>query len=456
MKKIKLLAASFVVSVLCITSSFADFNFSGKVGTDIAATAPWTKNAGSIVIGDLFVDGKLDYYNGNSSAVVDASLKYDLVKATSAECTVDFVSGLNAFNARIREAYFDYNGGWWAVRIGRQISMWGAADNFTVSNVLCPVDETNISAFEVSDKMLGIDAVKLSFNTDFLLADIYWIPFFTPSVLPLDKGNPLKKIMIPSSAQIPGMGTVAIREFTNSDITLPELSLASGEYAFRVSTYFSFADFSLYGFYGWEDSPVVSYKVGASDIQLSGNYRRLAMVGADSSIPVGPVTVRLETSFYPERYFGTSAESQIANQLTQKAVTGTIDYSKVTTYEQHNQLCGLIGIDWMKGDWTITAQYFADYVFGDMTNLSRKAYDHKASLSVSYSIPSVCLDFQIAGIIDFNDFDSAVVASVEYGLTDQFKIKAAGYLLNAGPDRDGTYGKLKDYSCLMLNASYSF
>lgn len=456
MKILKTVFVASVISACLSTSVFADINFSGKVGTDIAITAPWTKNPGNFVIGDIFVDGKLNYYTGNSSLVVDGSLKYDLVKATSPEYTVDFISGMNAFTGKIREAYFDYNGSFWALRIGRQISMWGAADNFIVSNVLCPVDESNISSLDVSDKMLGIDALKLSFNNDFFIADLYWIPFFTPSSLPIDKGNPLKKMMIPSSVEIPVIGKTAIKDFTSSDITLPELSLLSGEYAARISTYFSFADFSLYGFYGWDDSPFIAYEYDGSDIQLKGSYKRLLMIGADSSIPAGPVTIRLETSFYPQRYFGTSAEKQLAEQIVQLMTDGTIDHSKVRTCEQHDQLCALVGIDWMSGDWTITAQYFADYVFGDVSNLDRKAFDHKASLSIGYSIVQANIDLNVAAIVDFVDFDSAVVASVEYGLTDQIKICATGYLLNAGPERNGTYGKLKDFSCLKLNASYSF
>lgn len=428
MKRLKKIISVFSGALLFSGFAFAEIDYSGKIGTDIAAAAPWTSNGGKIPIADLYLDGKVEAYNDKCSAVFRGLVKYDFVQVTAKTGELELVSGENGFGGRINEAYFDYDGSWWAVRIGRQLSMWGAADNFIVSNVLCPVDQTNFNSINVTDKMLGIDAVRLSFNSSFFVADLYWIPLFTPDTLPE----------------------------MNASISKPEISLVNGEYGLRFSTFFSFADFSLYGYYGWEDKPVFTYKNGPSQIQLEGNYERFLMVGFDSSIPAGPVTVRLEGAYYPERCFGTSAEYQIKNQIFQQMNFGTVDFSKIDSYEKHNQLCGLIGLDWISGNWTITAQYFADYIFGDAKNLDRQNFDHKASLSVAYSIPSVGLDFSVAAIVGLTDFDSAVVASVEYGLTDQFKFGLAGYLLNAGPDKDGEYGKLKEFSCLKVSASYSF
>ena len=52
-------------------------------------------------------------------------------------------------------------------------------------------DETNVVATDYNESKLGIDAARLTLLTDNAQFDAYWIPFFTPSILPLAKGNPL-------------------------------------------------------------------------------------------------------------------------------------------------------------------------------------------------------------------------------------------------------------------------
>lgn len=398
MKKIIL-----VISVLILSFSlYAEINFSGSVQTEAAAAMPWTKNCGKFIVAETDVSGKLNYFTDKTSVLVDGSASYNPVKLDLTECKPVYDYGFNSMSAKLKEAYFDYNGGWWSLRVGRQISTWGAADKFVVTNVLCPVDETMVTSVNVSDKMLGIDAVKLSFNNDFLLFDCYWIPFFTPSKLPVEL-----------------------------DAARPELTIWNGEAAARLSAYFSFADFSLYGFYGFEDKPLM--KIDLNTGNFHGTYERLLMFGCDSSIPVGPVTIRAEAAFYPERSFS--------------------NYMKI---EKHNNLLGLAGFDLMPGDWTITGQYFADYVFGDVSSLDRKNFDHKASLGVSYSITSINLDLSLSGMIDFVDFDSVIVAGVNYALTDEFKISLEGYFIIPGFENEGEYGKLKDFSCVKISARYTF
>ena len=43
------------------------------------------------------------------------------------------------------------------------------------------------------------------------------------------------------------------------------MSIWNGEYGLKLSGYFSALDFSLYGFYGWDDKPVLDYEMTYSD-----------------------------------------------------------------------------------------------------------------------------------------------------------------------------------------------
>ena len=124
---------------------------------------------------------------------------------------------------------------------------------------------------------------------------------------------------------------------------------------------------------------------------------------------------------------------------------------------KRNQLSALAGIDWMPTGWTLTAQYYCDYVFGELDSLERdKAYQHGATLSISKSLVNETLELSFAGVIGLNDFDSMLSPSIKYSLSDQILLDTSAYIFLAGPDRDGKYGAYKDLSTIAINASFKF
>ena len=183
-------------------------------------------------------------------------------------------------------------------------------------------------------------------------------------------------------------------------------------------------------------------------ITVDGEYKRMAMVGADAALPIGPTVLRLETAFFPQRYFQKSAE-EILNEVLRQ----TQDPQDV----KRNQLSALAGLDWMPSGWTLTAQYYCDYVFGDLDTLERTdAYQHGATLSISKSLVNETLELSFAGVIGLKDFDSMLSPSIKYSLSDQISLGTSAYIFLPGPDRDGQYGAYKDLSTIAINASFKF
>ena len=308
-----------------------------------------------------------------------------------------------------------------------------------------------MSSFAVmfgDDSKLAIDAVRLSFSGNQFTADAYWIPFFTPTTLPLDDGNPLRKYLVPSSVDFPieAMNTILTLPVSIGGVEEPEKAIWNGEYGLKLSGYFSALDLSLYGFYGWDDTPFLNYTITyeaanppypslPNGLIVSGQYKRMAMVGADAAIPIKETVLRAEAAFFPQRHF-------------QKTEGNT---------EQHNELSGLIGLDWMPNGWTLTAQYYCDYLFGDIASLERKdAYEHGATLSISKSLLNETLELSISGLIGLNDFDSFISPSASYSLSDQISLSAGAYIFIPGPEREGKYGKYKDLSCLYIEGKFCF
>ena len=171
---------------------------------------------------------------------------------------------------------------------------------------------SSFDAMTRDDSKLAIDSIRLSLTGNQFTADAYWIPFFTPAALPLDEGNTLRKYLVPSTVAfpIPAMKTTLTLPVTVSKFDEPEKALWNGEYGLKISGYFSALDVSLYGFYGWDDTPFLDYtitydkaKLMPNGINIKGDYKRMGMIGVDAAVPVKETVLRAEAAFFPQRYF---------------------------------------------------------------------------------------------------------------------------------------------------------
>lgn len=439
MKKL-LLITMLGVLVTAGLAAEGSVDFSGNIETLWGVGTPWTDkdvSAGRFSIGTTTFTGTIDAYYDNSSALAEGSVTYDAVN--------------NSLDYSVDELWLDYTESFWGVRIGRQKAVWGKADGIDITNVLCPSDMSSLAAMTSDDSKLAVDAIRLSLNGNQFTADAYWIPLFTPAALPLDEGNALRKFLVPEAFElpIPEMNIVLVLPVTIDGIENPELAIWNGEYGLRVSGYFSAFDISLYGFYGWDDTPFLDYAISYGEPAIPGNpatampngfvingkYERMAMIGADAALPIGETVLRLEGAFFPQRHF-------------QKEEGGSL---------QRNQISALAGIDWMPEGWTLTAQYYCDAVLEDLDKLEREeTYEHGATLSISKSLVNETLEISFAGLIGFNDFDSMLSPSVEYSLSDQIKAGLKAFIFIPGPEHDGKYGAYKNLSSICLNAKFSF
>ena len=423
-----------------------ELSFSGSLTSQAGIVLPYThENKGHFLLGTTAFDGTVKSYIGDSMIVVNSQLMYDALGAQSSNGTESLVSDNGSFALKLKEAYFDYNGGSWAIRAGRQIAAWGKADSIQIADILCPQDNSVMIAANYKESRLGIDAIRLSLILDFLQLDAYWIPFFTPSTLPLAKGNPMNPIHFPTSY---GAYTIFTPQSIN-DFDLPEKRFSNSEYALRLSANLSKLDFSLYGFYGWDDKPFLTYSVDDEGIRQNGFYERLLMFGADAAVPLGDFVLRFETAYFPERYIQTSTDYQ-------ESCTGP-DKQEGATKRRH-QLIGLLGFDWEVGSGlTIMAQYVGDVVFGDAKPLDRKTYTHLATITVEKSLLNELISLSVHGELDLCDFSSSIDAEAEYSLTDAIKLGLIGNFYLEGVDNQkGTYGIYRDLSCITLKGKISF
>lgn len=439
----------FFCLCLSLFSLYAvDTSFAGSSKTSVEAYMPGTENQGDFANLTETLQGELDIRADDSRLFVSGNLKFDALNSrgntsTDAEDLVTYLySGLSG---SLKEAWFDWisptseKGLQFGFKFGRQINAWGKADGIRIADVLCPQDLSTLSATDYTESRLGFDGLTLILSGEKFSISGYVLPFFRPSVLPLSTSNPLRRLLIPES--------VNNLSVTIDSIESPEISLQNTSYAFRASFWLPIMDFSVYGYYGFDDMPIINYAIKwygitPTEIQISGNYYKYIMTGFDAAIPAGDFVFRFETAAFFNRAIGNKAEYVLLNNGEE--------------YNRKNQLMALVGVDYTYGDWTFTAQYYEDILFNHDENCNRNFRKPGATLNISKSCLAQTLELSLTGAIMLNDFDSVISADAKYSLSDQISLNLEATEYLAGPENDGDYGQYHDLSSISISGVYKF
>lgn len=467
MKKLVLTSIMLVLAVSVCLAAEGGVDLSMEAETKWGVRAPWADPAaykGHFTLADTSLKSKVDAYYGNFSAYTEFTFNYCLADVLNYKYLYENKEKIRNFGNctfLLDEFWADYTSSFWGIRVGRQKAAWGKADGIDITNVLCPSNMSSFAAMTSDSSTLGIDAVRFSLNGNSFTADAWWVPFFTPSILPFDEGNQLRPLIVPLSTSfpVPALNRVLTLPINIREAEKPKTALKNSEFGLKISGYFSRLDVSLYAFYGWDDIPLMNYKVTfgqaqfpyppmPNGLEVAGKYERMAMLGADAALPIGETVIRMEGAFFPKRYFQKSPEAILGG-------------SKEAS-EQHDEIAALVGIDWMPSGWTFTAQYHFSYVRGKLDALKRTDnYTHGATFSASRSFLDETLEASLSSVINFDDFDTMFAPSVKYSISDQLSVSGGAYIFLPGPhsddnDRhDGEYGKYRDLSTFFISAKYS-
>ena len=107
----------FLCGLLSFTSAtgFENLDFSGSLKTEAGVGLWYTDYSGDFTAGSLTAQGELKGYFGNSNIFVDGRLIFDATDFSSDNPEI--------FSAKIKEAWYLYDGSWWSIKIGRQIQL---------------------------------------------------------------------------------------------------------------------------------------------------------------------------------------------------------------------------------------------------------------------------------------------------------------------------------------------
>lgn len=329
------------------------------------------------------VRGELTIEKGHAGAFVSANLIHNAILS-------------NHTGFQLREAYAYYSDNHWDVRAGRQIITWGVADALRLTDIISPMDYTEFLAQDYDDIRIPVGGLRVRFSREKWSMEAVAIPVSSFFDLPTDAENPWS------------VGPIAIG-------AEPSHNAYNMEYGGRLAFFLSGIDFSFSALHTWNKQPVLCYGVG--------EYRRMTMLGADVSVPMGKFVVRGEVAEYLD---------ELQTGGTRAASTNA-----------------LLGIDWYAGnDWTLSAQYSHKYVaLGEHRNTAL------STLRISKELLHNTLALQTFAYIDVTNGGIFNRLSADYALNDQIHAVIGYDYFHADGGMFAIYNKNSE---LFFKLKYSF
>ena len=355
------------------------------------------------------VRGEVTISKGGAGAFVSANLVYNSILKER--------SGL-----QVREAYTWWGNDHWDIRAGRQIITWGVADGLRVTDIISPMDYTEFLAQDYDDIRIPVGGLRLRYLRDRWNLEVIAVPVASFFELPVEPNNPWS--VVPNDLPLPVQADMG---------TAPATKLENMEFGARFSSFLNGIDFSLCALRTWNKMPVFTSEVQAGTILMTGQYRRMTMVGADVSLPVGQFVIRGEGA----QYFD---EAQSPATGTDIPCSGTAN--------------ALLGIDWYAGsDWNLSAQYSYKYIEDYKPAMSGKQHTHMGTFRISKSLLNNTLSLQSFAYMDLTDGGIYNRLSADYAMNDQMHLMLGYDLFHADKGMFKTYAHNSEY---WLKLKYSF
>lgn len=309
----------------------------------------------------------------------------------------------------VDEAYiaFDALDSYW--RIGVQKVVWGEADDLQVVDVVNPLDFRDSVLFDIDEYRIGLPMLKV----DYEVADDVNLSFTT--------------VFQYQSNKYPPRGS----EFTTNgfeDVDVEKFGYT--EFGLRLDTLLLDSDMSFYGFYGYNDDPVIVTSIENRRKRVIDQY---TMLGSSISRPFGSWLVRSELAFSLNLPVGSAKNS-------------------VTRIDK---IQGLLGLDYRYIDWTATFQYANHWIKNYSADLQVPKSDPIYTLSLEREFFSG--NFIVKSAISYSSsFGDGTLAQLKlaYKLTPDFHIKLNLDSLS-GSERN-IFGQFDDKDRLYFSTIYYF
>jgi len=182
----------------------------------------------------------------------------------------------------LREGYVELARETWEIRLGRQMIVWGRADEINPTDVITPKNFRLLLPEGQADQRFGVTAMQLDyFLTPGLRLNGVWVPIFAPTDIPL---------AAPPGAKLESQP--------------PPISMEQGSAGFKIDRSGGRIDASLSYFYGFNLLPEARVltasadpTTGALQADIALRHSRQHMIGGDFATSSGRFSFRGEAAY---------------------------------------------------------------------------------------------------------------------------------------------------------------
>jgi hypothetical protein len=324
----------------------------------------------------------------------------------------------------LREGYVNYSNGAADFRVGKQIIVWGRADQLNPTDNLTPRDNT-LFIPESDDQRLGSVAARATYNFSGVAATAILLPRFLPSVQPM---APAAGIVF--SESIPG----------------------GNQYALKLEQSGQGVDWSLSYFRGFDLNPDISIQSALPGaLTLSLQHHRIRVLGADAATVLGRYGVRAEAAY-----------------------TWTEDAAGGDPFVKNPFFYGVLGADRTFFEYlNVNLQYYVRTIsnFSDPNAIAnpqtrgvaiqqsifssqQDKLQQGMSLRIANKWLNETLEAELAAVYDFTRRDYLLRPKLGYAFDDHWKGLLGAALFRG--DANTFFGMIRDRSAVFGELRYSF
>lgn len=327
-------------------------------------------------------------------------------------------------SSMLREGYLSFSSGNADFRIGKQIIVWGRADQLNPTDNLTPRDYT-LYIPDVDDQRFGAMALKSTYNFSAVSLTGVWLPYFHPNKLPLPP--------------VPG-------------IVYSEAVPRGNQFALKLEQTGRSVDWSVSYYGGFDQNPDLSIGApvpGAMSLLLQ--HHRIRVLGADAAGTAGRFGLRAEAAY-----------------------TWTEDDAGQNPFVKNPFFYGVAGGDRTFFEYlNVNLQFFVRQVsnYSDPNAIADPAarsvaiqqavvsnqldrVQHGASLRIGDKWLNETLEAEVAGVVNFTRHDYLLRPRLAYAFDDHWKGTLGAYRYRGNANT--FFGLLKDRSGAFAEVRYGF
>ncbi len=341
----------------------------------------------------------------------------------------------DSIDFRLREIYLDLYFNSVDIRIGKQQVVWGKADGVFITDIVSPLNLTEFLLPDFDEIRVGVYAAKFDYYFGSSTIEAIWKPVYAGNELP----PPGSIWHITPDFPAPPTFDYS-KEKINANIDNSEVYL-------KYSLSSSAIDFDLMGAYVWDQNSSMhvekqfSIDPGTGQPVLTGllitpEHHRLGVFGGSFTSTVKSFVLRGEAAYYTGKYFQTA------------------DPAATDALSQNNYLHYVFGVDYTKGDLTLSSQFIQKIIFDYNDFIDEDQYGNTMTFLARYEALRQTLHLEFFSYVGLNYGDALIRPKVTYDFSDAFSI-LLGSNIFVGDSR-GMFGRYGDNSMLYFKVKYNF